>query len=573
MEIGPVSQINANSIIMRLDVLEGPALEQLLLLPETSSVLGRSTKCQLRTPEGELAISREHCRFHRIGSLTTVADLDSRHGTVLNNVKLMPQVDTPLKAGDEIRVGPWVLRVAVGAGTSSTYSMHDSAGSESSLVTVAEVNREGIHRRRLELLLECAKHVQTVRSEAELAESVVQTLEEATGFSVIAFIKPDLLAEEIHVLGVRSVGHRTETLIFSRSLIRAAARGQAVKINRGADSISNAQSLVGVQMCLCVPIMDAGEMTHCLYLDCREGHMRIQDDAAAFCQAVADLCSLTLSSLRRADAEMHGARLSEQMATAALIQQSILPPTHGRVLRASYRMHVEPGRFIAGDLFDIFPLDHRRLAMFMGDVSGKGVPAAMLAAVTSSYLTAALHNTGDLALAVGGLNRHLGAKMPENGFVSLFAAMIDTESGLMTFIDAGHGYWLVREPSGQWINPGEHVRGLPLRVSPEDAYEQGEHRLQPGSRVVVFSDGVIEQRHKNGEEFGMARILGALGACSTPDDDVCHLLRSVRRHALGDADPGLSEQRVDLADDLTIASVAIGDFGGGASGLSTEHRD
>jgi serine phosphatase RsbU (regulator of sigma subunit) len=545
-------------IILRLDVVEGPALESMVLPPETASVFGRSTKCSLRTPENELGVSREHCRFQRLGSMTTIADLESRHGTMLNNQRLTPHVDTPLKVGDEIRVGPWVLRVAAGAASLSTFAMRDPVGSDSSMVTIAEVNRDGIHRRRLELLLECAKQMQAVRSEDELAQSIVRTLEEATGFSVIAFIRPDLLAEEIHVLGVRSTGHRTDTLVFSRSLIRAAAaRGQAVKINRAAESFAHTQSLVGVQMCLCVPIMDAGAMTHCLYLDCREGHMRIQDDAAAFCQAVADLCSLTLSALRRADSEMHRARMSEQMATAALIQQSILPPTRGRVLHAAYRMHVEPGRFIAGDLFDIFALDHRRLALFMGDVSGKGVPAAMLAAVTSSYLTAALHNTGDLSLAVCGLNRHLGAKMPENGFVSLFSAMIDTQTGQMTYIDAGHGYWLIREPSGRLVNPGEGVRGLPLRVNPDEPYESGTHQLDAGSRLIVFSDGVIEQRHTNGEEFGMERILSALSLCMAPEDDVGQLLRAVRRHALGDAPDGLSDSPVDLADDLTIASIAL----------------
>jgi len=586
-------RIATHANILRLEVIEGPRLDPFVLPLHGSAVLGRSVKCALKTPEHELSISREHCRFDiDHAGRVTVRDLASRHGTHLNNAKLADNQDAPLVPGDQLKIGPWTLRlVSTGADgravTGAVAPLQDSSPAQESLFTLGDAPRETIHRRRLELLLDVAKRTQTVRTEMELASVVVQTLKEATGFSVVAFVRPDLPHNEIHVLEVLSDSHRTDTIVFSRSLIRAAAGGQAVKLRRGMDSLAHTHSLVGVQTCLCVPVMQDGVMTHALYLDCREGHMRIQDDAAAFCQAVADVCALTLSSMRKSELELQRAVMTEQMSTALQIQQTILPPTRGRVLSSSYCLHVEPGRYVAGDLFEIFPLDDRRVALFMGDVSGKGVPAAMMGAMTQSYLTAALHNTADLALSLNALNRHLASKMPDNAFVSMFAALLDVHTGVLNYIDAGHGYWLVRESTGELREPGVETdagQGLPLRVDPSVPYQPAELILSKGARLIVFSDGVTEQRQtrtpdssKIGlppfplqppppptpptpgtgstinphDEFGRRRVLESLAPSRSIEQDVELLLSAVRRFAGGGIDPG----QIDLSDDLTIASV------------------
>lgn len=587
-------RIAAHANILRLEVIEGPRLDPFVLPIPGTAVLGRSVKCALKTPEHELSISREHCRFEiDHAGRVTVRDLTSRHGTHVNNRKLIENEDAPLSPGDQLKIGPWTLRlIATGAGhdpravTGAVAPLQDNASAQESLFTLGDAPRETIHRRRLELLLDVAKRTQTVRTEMELASVVVQTLKEATGFSVVAFVRPDLLHNEIHVLEVLSDSHRTDTIVFSRSLIRAAAGGQAVKLRRGTDSLAHTHSLVGVQTCLCVPVMQDGVMTHALYLDCREGHMRIQDDAAAFCQAVADVCALTLSSMRKSELELQRAVMTEQMSTALQIQQTILPPTRGRVLSAAYCLHVEPGRYVAGDLFEIFPLDDRRVALFMGDVSGKGVPAAMMGAMTQSYLTAALHNTADLALSLNALNRHLASKMPDNAFVSMFAALLDVHTGVLTYVDAGHGYWVIRESTGELREPGVETdagQGLPLRVDPSVPFQPAELILSRGSRLIVFSDGVTEQRQTRSpdsskvglpppphvphalpapapgtgstinthDEFGRRRVLETLAPSLSIEQDVELLLSAVRRFAGGGIDPG----QIDLSDDLTIASV------------------
>ncbi|MBL0870111.1 MAG: SpoIIE family protein phosphatase [Phycisphaerales bacterium] len=574
---------------LRLEVIEGPRLDPFTLPNPGTAVLGRSVKCELKTPEHELSISREHCRFQiDPAGRVTVRDLTSRHGTHINNVRLNENEDAPLSPGDQLKIGPWTLRLVSSiadarAVTGAVAPLQDVSPSHESLFTLGDAPRETIHRRRLELLLDVAKRTQTVRTELELASVVVQTLKEATGFSVVAFVRPDLPHNEIHVLEVLSDSHRTDTIVFSRSLIRAASGGQAVKLRRGTDSLAHTHSLVGVQTCMCVPVMQNGVMTHALYLDCREGHMRIQDDAAAFCQAVADVCALTLSSMRKSELEVQRAVMTEQMSTALQIQQTILPPTRGRVLSAAYCLHVEPGRYVAGDLFEIFPLDDRRVALFMGDVSGKGVPAAMMGAMTQSYLTAALHNTADLALSLNALNRHLASKMPDNAFVSMFAALLDVHTGVLTYVDAGHGYWVVRESTGELRQPAVETdagQGLPLRVEPSIPYQPAELILSRGSRLIVFSDGVTEQRQtrtpdssKVGpppstplpptpspgtgstidphDEFGRRRVLESLAPSRSIEQDVELLLSAVRRFAGGGIDPG----QIDLSDDLTIASV------------------
>lgn len=540
-----------------LEALEGPQMKPLSLSGTEPLTLGRGQRCQLRTAEGELSVSREHCRFERAGDGWILRDLASRHGTIVNDAKLAPETPHTLKIGDMLRLGPWLFRVSSPhlADRSTMTSMHDSPGARERLMAVTDVAMDTIHRRRLELLLDFSKKAQVARDEVKLAEAVVQTLSDATGYSVVAFIRPDLVHDQLQVLAVHSGTHRNDTVVFSRSLIRAAASGQAVKLRRDADTMPmQTNSLVGVQTALCVPVMVDTKMAGCLYLDCREGHMKIQDDAAAFCQAVADVCSMCLSAMKSVELELARTRNEEQMHAAMQIQQTILPPPGGRVLGVRYAMHIEPGRFIAGDLFDIFQIDDRRLAVIVGDVSGKGVPAAMLAALTQSYLTAALHNTGDLPLSMCALNRHLANKMSDNAFVSMLAVVIDVETRRAQVVDAGHGYWLLRAHDGTVAKPHTLMSGLPLRVSPELPYQHDELVLDAGSRLIFFSDGVVEQRSPGStDEFGLERVHKAISASHSCEEDIKLVLRSVKSYAAGTSSP----DDVDLSDDVTIASIQL----------------
>lgn len=319
-----------------------------------------------------------------------------------------------------------------------------------------------------------------------------------------------------------------------------------------AAGINNIHSIVssGILTALCVPVMLDNQANLCLYLDSRVGDPRVHDDAAAFCQAVADMCAMALANIRRDRLEIERLRTEEQMGAALDIQRLILPAGAGRFGRLSYAMNVLPGRFVAGDLFDVIPLDEHRTAFFVGDVSGKGVPASIVMATTQSYLNASLRHSRDLVRALADVNRHLADRTPDTRFVSLWLGVLDQRDGTLEYIDAGHGFAILRTPNAPpTIIPSEG--GPPLRVAPDYPYALDRLSVPSGSRIILYSDGVVEQQGPAPacEEFGSARVLGALARADSCEDDVRLLLSAVRAHAGSSADA--------LADDVTIASIAF----------------
>ncbi|MFN9133693.1 MAG: SpoIIE family protein phosphatase [Phycisphaerales bacterium] len=556
---------------LRLEPVSGPPLSALWIPPAGEVTIGRHTSCQVQLPEGERSVSRTHCKLTFSGGSWFVIDLESRHGTFINGSRLTPHVSHRLHRGDRLKIGPWTLIAGYpGETTFATIQTSDRPGEAEQLITVVDTGRENIHRRRLELLLDCAKRIGAAKDELTLAEGVLDVLAQGTGYTVVAIIRPIAGAEQIDLIAARGPLRASDASAFSRSLVRAASTGQIVRMKKdqtgaavptpvsgpasgsAAAGINNIHSIVssGILTALCVPVMLDNQANLCLYLDSRVGDPRVHDDAAAFCQAVADMCAMALANIRRDRLEIERLRTEEQMGAALDIQRLILPAGAGRFGRLSYAMNVLPGRFVAGDLFDVIPLDEHRTAFFVGDVSGKGVPASIVMATTQSYLNASLRHSRDLVRALADVNRHLADRTPDTRFVSLWLGVLDQRDGTLEYIDAGHGFAILRTPNAPpTIIPSEG--GPPLRVAPDYPYALDRLSVPSGSRIILYSDGVVEQQGPAPacEEFGSARVLGALARADSCEDDVRLLLSAVRAHAGTSADA--------LADDVTIASIAF----------------
>ncbi|MCE2967917.1 MAG: SpoIIE family protein phosphatase [Phycisphaerales bacterium] len=556
---------------LRLEPVSGPPLSALWIPPAGEITIGRHTSCQVQLPEGERSVSRTHCKLTFSGGSWFVIDLESRHGTFINGSRLTPHVSHRLHRGDRLKIGPWTLIAGYpGETTFATIQTSDRPGEAEQLITVVDTGRENIHRRRLELLLDCAKRIGAAKDELTLAEGVLDVLAQGTGYTVVAIIRPIAGAEQIDLIAARGPLRASDASAFSRSLVRAASTGQIVRMKKdqtgaavptpvsgpasgsAAAGINNIHSIVssGILTALCVPVMLDNQANLCLYLDSRVGDPRVHDDAAAFCQAVADMCAMALANIRRDRLEIERLRTEEQMGAALDIQRLILPAGAGRFGRLSYAMNVLPGRFVAGDLFDVIPLDEHRTAFFVGDVSGKGVPASIVMATTQSYLNASLRHSRDLVRALADVNRHLADRTPDTRFVSLWLGVLDQRDGTLEYIDAGHGFAILRTPNAPpTIIPSEG--GPPLRVAPDYPYALDRLSVPSGSRIILYSDGVVEQQGPAPacEEFGSARVLGALARADSCEDDVRLLLSAVRAHAGTSADA--------LADDVTIASIAF----------------
>src|SRR5690606_6114466 len=135
-------------------------------------------------------------------------------------------------------------------------------------------------------------------------------------------------------------------------------------------------------------------------LDARAGDARLQPDAAEFCQALARFGGLALAMLKRDELEARRQHLEAQLHAARDAQQLIMPTNDGVVSGLAYALRMRPGLFVAGDLFDVVPLEDGRVGVCLGDVTGEGVGAGVLMASTQAHLNAALLHYGDPAQAV-----------------------------------------------------------------------------------------------------------------------------------------------------------------------------
>lgn len=543
---------------LRLEAIAGPPLDQMTVLPGAPAVLGRSSNVDHQL--ADKTVSRRHCRVLRRGINWLLTDLESRHGTYLNGMKLEPEQPAPLADGDLVRVGPWTLRVIDESDRSTSLPTTNDLATTSHRVQRVPVRElRSVAQQRLDLLIECAAGINAATSERELGERALDAVTRGTGFKRAAFIRQVSASGDVQILAAATPEslERGETpfidpsngFSFSRSLINAASNGEIVRMT-GESGSNYGESIVrlGISSALCAPIMLGTSVEAYIYLDARDAQDAIAQDAAAFCQAVSRMCGLALANLKRIELESNSARMLEEIRAAREAQVRLMPEPRGTLGAFEYAMVNQPGSTVAGDLFDVVPLGEGRLAFFLGDVMGKGAGAAILMATIQSALRSALTHGDTPHEAMMRANESACARSGDGEFLSLFLGVIDASAQTLEFVDAGHGLWLVAE-AGAAARRVECEGGHLLGIQEDAAYVTESVAFPPGSRVLSFSDGLIEQPSPAGEQFGFDRAIETLSGHAAPTEDVEELIAALRAHA----------ETERYADDLTIASVGLND--------------
>lgn len=560
---------------LRLVPAAGPPAGAVVVQPGQPLVLGRSSQSDVQLPDQ--VVSRRHAQLTRRNDEWLITDLDSRHGTFVNGVRLTPGEPTPVQQDDRVRIGPWTFRVRTDELSPATsFSLGPDAGAGATRVQrIGDRELALSAEARLDALIEAAARIAAAEGEREIAAAALDAVLGVTGFPRGAILRTSATQDSVDVIAFRAEspvapagigGMPTLTApptgvpatapapeMFSRSLIAAAAQGSVVRLE-DAGALGHSIMSLDIQRALCAPIMVDGVADAYIYLDARgdEAARRVRNDAAAFCSAIAKICSLSLGNLHRHRLAARQKHLEADLRAARRAQLMICPEPTGAHGPLRWAARARPGRFVAGDLMDAVPLPDGRLAAILGDVSGKGAGTGLLMVTAQTRLAALLRSGAPLGEAVGEVNRFLARcadrtvrELQETGlFVSLACAIISHDSAQL--IDAGHGY------IAMWHRGlASRVRcegGPPLGVIADADYAVESIPFTPGSRLVLFSDGVVEQPGKgeNADQFGFDRTLAALTASARAEDDVDTLFHALTEHAGADA----------FADDVSILSVA-----------------
>jgi sigma-B regulation protein RsbU (phosphoserine phosphatase) len=203
-------------------------------------------------------------------------------------------------------------------------------------------------------------------------------------------------------------------------------------------------------------------------------------------------------------------RLRRELELSRLIQTEMLPRAPLRLGAAEIKGVSIPAREVGGDFFNYFALPDGRLALLVGDVSGKGVSAALLMANVQATLRARLPLETELARLADGLDREIDANTPRGVYLTLFLGILDVERGLLTYVNAGHNPQFVLKAAGG-ISPLSST-GLPIALLPGKGYADSSIEIAPGDLLFFYTDGLVETENDRGDMFGADRLQALLSA-------------------------------------------------------------
>jgi serine phosphatase RsbU (regulator of sigma subunit) len=196
-------------------------------------------------------------------------------------------------------------------------------------------------------------------------------------------------------------------------------------------------------------------------------------------------------------------RFEHELRVAQRIQQALLPKELPLLDDWDIVPYYQPAREVGGDFYDFLPLPDRSVGVIIGDVSGKGVAAALVMANTQSVLRAVAQGSSTPGELLAQVNEVLWAYIPPNMFVTCFCGILDPESGRLTYANAGHNSPL-RQHEGKATDL--RATGMPLGLMPGMYYEEKETVLLPGDGVLFYSDGLIEAHNPEREMLGSSRL-------------------------------------------------------------------
>jgi serine phosphatase RsbU (regulator of sigma subunit)/anti-sigma regulatory factor (Ser/Thr protein kinase) len=305
--------------------------------------------------------------------------------------------------------------------------------------------------------------------------------------------------------------------------------------------------LKGVGVKITVPLVSQGELIGMLNLGPRLSEQEYSSDDIRLLNSLATQAAPALRVAQLARQQQAEARQRERMEQelriARVIQETLLPQELPDLENWQLDALWKPAREVSGDFYDFIKFPDGRLAIITGDVTGKGVPAALVMATTRSILRAAAERLVQPGAVLERANELLCADIPHNMFITCLYVLLDPASGQFRFANAGHNLPQKTTSSGA---VELRATGMPLGLMPGMTYEEKEATLLAGEELLLYSDGLVEAHDPQGEMFGFPRLNELLSTCP-PDANQIELLMK----ALSDFTGPDWEQE----DDVTFVSI------------------
>lgn len=503
-------------------ILSGEGQQWQADLDPAGMLIGRIAACDivLENPQ----VSRNHARLCRDPfGRWVIEDLGSHNGVWVHGKRIETR---PIEPGEVISIGPFSLvlsqaldeQIPADATVIATKTILREATSEN--VTTQEAPpRQTLSSDYLARLNEIADHLAELASPADLYPAACRCVAEATGAITTALrLKKgdDSLPDRPEVLGcyvggdtsVEGGSRMPPDLHLSRRALEA-VRSSGVPVMASNVQFRREQldlTVVGdhaPRAVFCAPVADTSDAVDALYLDLPTG--RAAKETLDFVQAVARQVGFAGRSLLFAEAKAERRLLDQQLALAREIQMNLTPKRLEGGPELDIAMLYKPAMWVGGDYCDVWRLPDNRLAFAVGDVSGKGLPAAMVMMCLHAALRTTLQFCPDLSEAAAHVSKHLRTHMPEKIFVTIVFGFFDPGNSRIEYVNAGHILPVMVKPSEGPFQLGK-PQNQPLGVA-ETRFTADTAEMGPGEGLVIVTDGITESRSQEGKQFGVQRLL------------------------------------------------------------------
>ena len=545
------------SLILAEGAFDRPVVQLL-----ESNILGRSFDSTIRLDNP--SVSRHHAKVSLADGRWLVEGLGSGNGTYVNGERIT--APAALKDGDLIRLADFVFRFAGEAAPRATAAPRDAgvtlveppAGKEAQpILETLDVNATLTHavtgQRALEheallkaqqqfrTVLEIGNAIQTELDLDTLLDRIMDRLfgvfpQADRGFILLKGDDGDALVP--HVARQRGQA-KVEALTISRSIIRRALEDRVAVLSADAMSdqrFSLAMSVVNfrIRSMMCAPIISHEDALGVIHLDTTRQDRSFTRDDLDLLAAVTNQVAFAVANARMHRKLLLQERTTRDLTLARQVQESFLPrqlpEIAGMQFCASYKAALEVG----GDFYDFIPLAGGRLGIVIGDIAGKGIPAALMMARMSSAVREFALTETEPGAVLRRLNERLASMNAGDSFLTAIFAVLDPAARTVRLSNAAHPPPVVRKGAGGLISeipPGEN---FPIGVMDGADFQQDEFRLEPGDLVCLYTDGITEAMNAARDLYGDKRLQSAAARPAAGARALMeNILKDVQAHVAG----------------------------------------
>ncbi len=518
-------------------------------------VVGRHPSCEIVLQSG--VVSRRHAQILESHGTFYIEDLRSRNGTYVNDELISGRLE--LQEGDEIRLCDVVLvfvfspskliatgddkskedvaqtlevnqadvlglsgsieesRIYIPQEVDAAVSVDENFDSSTAIRKVSSWDQDSSSvdpNVKLRAILEITQALSRELKVEKVLPKMLTTLfnifpQAEQGFVLLR----DSDSNKLKVKASRARGEqKADNVAVSMTVVRHAMQtGEAILSKNVSDDSrfkkSTALSRMHIRSIMCVPMVTPEENgIGVIQIVTRDEQSAFSEEDLELLMSLASQAAMAVENARLHEEDLVRREMDRDLGFASQVQLGFLPKSRPKIDGYEFSDFYEAALSVGGDYFDYIQLPGGRIALAIGDVAGKGVPAALLMARLYSSTRFQLLTSSTVEEAVSGLNEEISSSGLGHRFITFALMVIDPKIHEMTIVNAGHLAPLLRHADGTVEAIGTESSSLPLGIVPDLQYQSSTQNLELGDTVIAFTDGVTEVMNGEKEIYGQKRL-------------------------------------------------------------------